>query len=136
MKSNAMADETPPSRSGHHPEQAAGSGWDAGELVATTAPGTYGGEVAEHIEADAQSIIAAFLRMMTTDAPALLVGQRVMLLAYLTGQTDCKTSRELATRLNVTPARVSQILRTIPQELASLCRLKSRTAKRRRIGRE
>jgi len=80
---------------------------------------------------DAQAAILEFLRQLTEDSTALLAGQRLHLLAYLAGVTDCRTHRELAQRLNVTPSRVTQILQSLPQELQSVARLRGRTAKRR-----
>lgn len=119
-----------PDRAGYHAALAEGAGWENGELIATT-PATGDGDAEERTSADAQTIIAAFLRMMTTDAPALLVGQRLHVLAYLANQSPCSTQRELATALNISPGRVSQLLRTIPPEFASLCRLKKKSAKHR-----
>jgi Trp operon repressor len=131
MNPKLTIDHSVPARAGYHAKLADGAGWENGELVAAT-PAPVDGEDAGRTNADAQTIIAGFLRLMTTDAPALLVGQRLHVLAYLTGQSHCSTQRELATSLNVSPARVSQILRTIPQEFASLCRLKTKSAERRR----
>lgn len=84
--------------------------------------------------ADITTVLGEFCRMMTTSASALQAGQRVLVLAYLMGKTDCRTHRDLAERLNVSAGRVSQILREIPAEFHSLCRLKGRTAKARATG--
>ena len=80
---------------------------------------------------DTLAALVEFLRQLTADAPALLAGQRLHLLAYLCGASDCATQRQLATRLNVSPGRVTQILQALPSELQALARLKGRTAKRR-----
>ena len=84
---------------------------------------------------DTLAAILELLRNLTEDdgqpLPPLLTGQRLHLLAYLAGVTDCRTQRQLATRLNVSPGRVTQILQALPSELQALARLKGRTAKRR-----
>jgi len=48
------------------------------------------------------------------------VGRRVVLLSYLLHVCDCKTQRDLAKRLGVTPARVSQALNAIKREFSML----------------
>ena len=83
---------------------------------------------------DLQSAILEFLRQLTGDSTALLAGQRLHLLAYLAGVSDCRTQRELADRLNVSPGRVTQILQALPSELQGMAQLKRRTAKRRAFG--
>jgi hypothetical protein len=76
--------------------------------------------------ADLEEVVSEFLRMMTANGNALQVGQRMIVLAYLAGKTDCRTHAELAERLNISAGRVSQILSDIPMAFYSLCRLKRR----------
>lgn len=136
MTSIQLADENRdrPTRTGHHPEKAIGAGWENDELIAVTTTGSYGGPPSDELtRPHAQEIIAGFLRLITDGASALMVGQRVLMLAYLAGQSDCKTHAEFADRLKVTPGRVSQILRTIPPEFAALARLKARTVSARPV---
>ena len=111
---------------------------EAGEPVAVSHPvyETADDDEGDTIRADAQTIIGEFLRMMTASATALQVGQRMIVLAYLTGKFEANTQRELATALNVSPGRVTQIMAEIPSELQGLSRLKGRTAKRRAISEE
>lgn len=92
------------------------------------------GDGSEPIRADAFTIMREFVRVMTEGATALQTGQRLHVLAYLSGISDATTQRELAAQLNVSPGRVTQILHGIPGDLQSVCRLKGRTAKRRAIG--
>ena len=75
---------------------------------------------------DTLAALVEFLRQLTADTPALLAGQRLHVLAFLAGATPYVTQRELAEALNVTPARVSQILARLPSEWQSVARLKRR----------
>ena len=89
---------------------------------------------------DTLAALVEFLRQLTEDdgqpLPALLAGQRLHLLAFLAGASDCQTQRQLATRLNVSAGRVSQILASLPTSLRCMARLKRRAAKRPAIGNE
>lgn len=81
---------------------------------------------------ESQEIVAGFIRLLESqNLPPLAIGQQVVVLAYLTGQSDCRTQRELARRLNVSPGRVCQILRDLPSDLQPMRRLQRRTANHR-----
>jgi len=81
-----------------------------------------------------EDFVSEFLRMMTAGATVKQVGQRMIALAYLAGKLEVKTHCELARLLNVSPGRVTQIIRELPSDLSALCSLKSRTAKAQAIG--
>ena len=57
--------------------------------------------------------LAQFLANLTDGLDALRAGQRVLILAQCCSKTGCETDAELAARLNMTPARVSQIRREL-----------------------
>jgi hypothetical protein len=50
------------------------------------------------------------------------IGVRVLLLAHLLGTGDCRTQRELAARLRISPGRVSQALKALRREFKRLAR--------------
>jgi len=112
---------------------ATGFGFDSDGSRVATADFVYPGDGPEDkpTRGDTLAAICQFLRDLTEDAPALLAGQRLHLLAYLCGASDCQTQRQLAAKLNVTPGRISQILARLPSEWQGMARLKRRTAKRR-----
>ncbi len=78
-------------------------------------------------EADAarlrQETLCRLLQCLTTKANARQAGQRALLLSYLLHIGDCRTQRQLAKRLGVTPGRVSQGLNSLRREFARLSRL-------------
>lgn len=117
------------------PVASSGFGFDdAGERVPVVMPGAESdGEVPQ---ADSLRILLELVALMTKNATPLQTGQQMHLIAYLLNVSDCKTHAEVARQLNVTPGRVSQILRELPAELAHLSDLKSRTAKARGLGRK
>jgi len=78
---------------------------------------------------DSREVLLRLIRFITTDSTApLQTGQRVHLLAYKLGETKFKTDAEFARSLNVSPARVSQIIKQLPSELSVLALLKRRVA--------
>ena len=80
----------------------------------------------ESVRADAQTIIGEFIRTMIQDATPLQTGQRIHVLGFLAGLHTAKTQRELATALNVSPGRITQIRAAFPMVLQGLTRLNSR----------
>ena len=70
-----------------------------------------------------QETTVRLLQFLATRASARACGQRVLLLAFLAGASDCKTQLELAKRLGVTPSRVSQTLKSLRSEFARLARV-------------
>jgi DNA-binding MarR family transcriptional regulator len=53
------------------------------------------------------------LVIVTKDANARQAGTKVHLLAFAMGCSPCKTQKELARRLGVTPGRACQMLRVL-----------------------
>lgn len=84
--------------------------------------------------ADTMEAIKSLVSLLTQNSSALRAGQNLHLLAYWLGVSECKTHAELASKLNVSPGRVSQIIAEFPSELASLRNLKRRTAKAQTIS--
>ena len=87
------------------------------------------GETAQTLEADAEEIrikreaIVAFLRYLASGRNAKLTGRKVHLLAYICGLSACKSQKELAKRLRVTPAAVSMQLNSLRQGMRLLTRV-------------
>lgn len=84
----------------------------------------------ESIEADAASeerqnsheVIRAFLHHISQGTPKE-IGRRVLLAAYDLKELDgCRTQRQLAKRMQLTPGRVSQILNTVKRDSRKLGR--------------
>jgi hypothetical protein len=119
----------------HTPVTSSGFGFDdSGERVAVVLPDSESeGDVPQ---TDSLRILKNLVALLTENATPLQTGQRMHLIAYLVGVSDCKTHAEVARQLNVSPGRVSQISRELPAELARLSDLKSRTAKARGLGRK
>lgn len=117
-----------------HPH-APGWAFDGDGSPIATADFAYPGDAPEDgTREDTQAAIVEFLRQLTEDTPALLAGQRLHLLAFLAGASDCQTQRQLAARLNVSPGRITQILQALPIEWQGMARLKRRAAKRRAVS--
>ncbi len=84
MKPSLPVDFTDPTRAGHHPERAVGSGWENGELIATTAPGTYGGEQPDEVFGGPVFDVGQLLEILMLGArDADAVGERAVLLSFL-----------------------------------------------------
>jgi hypothetical protein len=64
--------------------------------------------------------IVQLLRMLDRGRDATIVGRRLIFLAFLVKASQCKTQRELARRLNISPSRVSQKLNAVKREFALL----------------
>ncbi len=64
--------------------------------------------------------ILAFLRFVSTNGNARKIGARVGLLAFLTGQSDCRTQRQLAKKLRMSTGRVAQMLNVARRDLHKL----------------
>lgn len=64
------------------------------------------------------------LGFLTSGADATACGQRVHLIAYMIKQSECRTQRELAKRLGLTPGRISQALNEVRRELSMIAGLK------------
>jgi len=72
-------------------------------------------------------IVAGLMRMLTHNADAAKAGQRLLVVAYLSGAIpECKTHRDLAARLNISPGRVSQIINDLRAIMPSLAVCNSR----------
>ena len=82
-------------------------------------------EAAAHEEAARmrQETTLRLLQFLTTKATAKQAGQRLHMLAFLLHASDCRTQRDLARRLRLTPGRVSQALNSAKREFAMLARL-------------
>jgi hypothetical protein len=119
------------SKSKWHLREGGATGFEEGEPVGVTWPAyeTPDDNDGEVIRADAQTILGEFIRIMTSDATALQVGQRMIVLAFLAGKLEVETECKLAKVLKVSPGRVSQIKQQIPNEFQSLCNLQARAAK-------
>lgn len=109
---------------------------ERGRYVATAEP-AHVPPTSDDIRRDAiGAAVVGLLRMLAGAGSALLVGQRCLILAYLSGALDgIETDAELAERLDISASRLSHVKREIPNELASLGRLKRRQAQGRAIGR-
>lgn len=92
------------------------------ELAATTAALT------EPDESDARNeIVSGLLRLLAGNGDHAACGRRLIVTAYLSGALpEIATHRELATRLNISPGRVSQIFSEIRSILPSLAKCKRR----------
>ena len=64
------------------------------------------------------------LGFLTTGADAAACGQRVHLIAFMFKLGECRTQRELAIRLGLTPGRISQALNNLRREFAMRTGLK------------
>lgn len=53
------------------------------------------------------------LQTITADADAKQAGTKAHLLAFILGASPCKTQKELAGKLGVTPGRVCQMVRVL-----------------------
>ena len=76
-----------------------------------------------------QVAIVRFLAMLDAVGDPLLVGRTVKILNFLTGHSGLKTKVELARQLEVTPARISQLLKAIPADFKSLTYMRNRSRK-------
>jgi hypothetical protein len=103
---------------------------EAGRPIAVTHP-TYeaGEDYDDDPRADMQTAIGNFLELLASSGDAYKSGQVLQVLAFLAGRTPYRTKAELAAALNVTPSRISQILKAIPEEFQSLIALKNRSSK-------
>lgn len=83
MKPSLQIVDDAPRRAGNHPERAAGSGFESGELIATTAPGSYGGEAVAPVASDVFDAgeLLEILLLGARDAEA--VGCRAVFLAFV-----------------------------------------------------
>jgi hypothetical protein len=61
---------------------------------------------------DDHQTILKFITLLTHDT-VLNAGQAVFIMAYGLGLLDCKTQKQLADRMGITQARVSQLIRLI-----------------------
>ena len=88
------------------------------------------GEVAARVDGEAEpsqdegrlrrECFFKLLYFLTTRAGSKRIGQRVLVLAYLTGATPFRTQKQLAAKLGVSAGRVSQILKSAKCEFAKL----------------
>jgi len=67
-----------------------------------------------------------FIEMLTSDSTPLAAGQVLHFLAMQLGIREFKTAAEFGRELNISAGRVSQIKSQVPEEFASLLRLRSR----------
>jgi hypothetical protein len=111
-----------------------GFGFEAGERVPIVLPVDSDNETETEQRGDSRPGLLKLIALLTENATPLQAGQRMHLIAYLVGVSDCKTHTDFARKLNVSPGRVSQIIRELPSELSAVCNLKSRTAKAHSIG--
>ena len=108
---------------GRHVAHSPGYGYgDSGELVAVE------GFRFPDEEAEAQATlddearlrrelyIRSFHYLARKGARPAAIGRRVLLLEYILGATDCRTQRELARRVELSPGRVSQLLNVMRAE--------------------
>ncbi len=77
----------------------------------------------DNYNAESMDGVRKFIGKLTADGSAKCVGQRLYAIAYLMGLTKCESQRQLAKKLNVSFGRITQILRSMPSDLKSLCRL-------------
>jgi len=66
--------------------------------------------------------LCRFLRFVSARGNTRTVGSRVLLLAFLLGQSDARTQRQLAKRLRLTPGRVSQMLNVARRDFRKLAK--------------
>ncbi len=108
---------------------------DGGERVPVTQPDILEKETETETREDGLQAVLNFIALVITDAGPYKTGQRVHLLAHHFGLSDCKTDKELARKLNLSPGRVSQIKADLRDRLRDIVSLTSRTAKARPLGR-
>jgi DNA-binding MarR family transcriptional regulator len=60
------------------------------------------------------------LRTIIADADAKQAGTKAHLLAFILGASPCKTQKELAAKLGITPGRVCQMLRVLNRAYRTL----------------
>ena len=117
---------------GHHKPAESGEPSEFDIAVETVAaPERRADAEQDQAHAVAGHVLGEFIRRLCADGDALTAGRRLMLLAYLAGQLECSTNRELARKLKVSPGRVSQLMAELPEDFASLMRLKRRAIKGR-----
>jgi len=68
---------------------------------------------------DRRQAVSAVLEILTHDATPKQAGQRAFILAHALKLGTCKTQRELAGQLGITPGRVSQLLNTVRRALTA-----------------
>jgi hypothetical protein len=76
---------------------------------------------AEDLACLRREVVVQLFQMLTAGgANAKQIGRRVLLMAFLLGQSDCKTQRQLARRLGVTPEYVSRAIKSLKAEFPAL----------------
>ena len=70
-----------------------------------------------------QETIVHLLRYLSSGRNARLTGRKVHLLAYICKVSDCKSQKELAKRLRVSPAAVSKQVNSLRRGLGRLARV-------------
>jgi hypothetical protein len=73
-----------------------------------------------HVALDRRQAAAAILEILTRGATVKQAGQRAFILSHALRLGTCRTQRELAARLRLTPGRVSQLLNTLQSILTPL----------------
>ena len=85
-----------------------------------TAEPTAEDDTAERTAFDRRQAAAAILEILTTGATVRQAGQRAFVLAYSLKLSPCRTQKELAGQLRISPGRVSQILNDVKGPLTPL----------------
>ena len=73
-----------------------------------------------HVALDRRQAAAVILEILTRGATVKQAGQRAFILSHALRLGTCRTQRELAARLRLTPGRVSQLLNTLKGLLTPL----------------
>ncbi len=65
-----------------------------------------------------QEIMVRLIQFLTVGRDAKKAGRDLLIMAYVCQKTDCRSQRELANRLGVSPGRASQMIKLFRQKVA------------------
>jgi DNA-directed RNA polymerase specialized sigma24 family protein len=82
-------------------------------------PDAVDGAAAARTAFDRRRAAAAIIEILIAGTTMKQAGQRAFVLAYVLKLCPCRTQKELAKRLGVTPGRVSQILNAVKRAIAA-----------------
>ena len=97
-----------PHRTGYHAEPVPGCGFENGKRVAITTPDLQEPEPSEW-RIEFHERLANFLDWLSGTGNVTHAGRRAVILAHISGKGPFVTDAEAAKKLNMTPARLSQI---------------------------
>lgn len=103
---------------------------DEGRPVPVSHPAVYDADLEPDADGhnEFQAKLGAFLRWLTDGATVESAGRKALLIAHLAGQGANQTDAELAKRIGVSRARVSQLRREIANDFGRFARCNGRRA--------